>query len=78
MQSQPDDTQARNRFLMIQLMRIGGVAMVLFGIAVLRDAVDLPDLAGYVLLVMGIGEAFVVPHMLARLWSTNDRNPPRR
>ena len=62
MQSQPDDgrtgdVQARNRFLMIQLMRIGGVAMVLFGIAVLRGLVNLPDLAAYVLIVMGIGEA---------------------
>ena len=78
MQSQPDDgrtgdVQARNRFLMIQLMRIGGVAMVLFGIAVLRGLVNLPDLAAYVLIVMGIGEAFVVPQMLARLWSSNRR-----
>ncbi len=83
MQSQPDDGRngdvpnaevlARNRFMMIQLMRIGGVAMVLFGIAVLRGLVNLPDLAAYVLIVMGIGEAFVVPQMLARLWSSNKR-----
>jgi hypothetical protein len=78
MQSQPDDGRdgdklARNRFLMIQLMRIGGVAMVLFGIAVLRGMIDLPDLVAYVLIVMGIGEAFVVPHLLARLWSSDRR-----
>jgi hypothetical protein len=73
MQSQPDDNQARNRFMMIQLMRIGGVAMILFGIAVLRDVVELPDIAGYVLVVMGMGEAFFVPQMLARLWSSNRR-----
>lgn len=78
MQSQPDDgrdgdKQARNRFMMIQLMRIGGVAMVLFGIAVLRGMIDLPDLVAYVLIVMGIGEAFVVPHLLARLWSSDRR-----
>lgn len=78
MQSQPDDgrnndSQARNRFLMIQLMRVGGVAMVLFGIAVLRGMIDLPDVVAYVLIVMGFGEAFVVPHLLARLWSSNRR-----
>jgi type IV secretory pathway VirB2 component (pilin) len=78
MQSQPDDgrngdAKARNRFIVIQLMRVGGVAMVMFGIAVLRGLVQLPDVVGYVLIVMGIGEAFVAPQMLARLWSSERR-----
>jgi hypothetical protein len=78
MQSQPDDgrngdAQAKGRFIVIQLMRVGGVAMVLFGIAVLRGLVQLPDVVGYVLIVMGIGEAFVVPQMLARLWRSERR-----
>ncbi len=68
---------AQNRFLVINLMRIGGVAMILFAIAILNGAVILPDWAAYLLLALGFVECFIVPQMLARLWSTNDRNPPR-
>ncbi len=81
MQSQPDDGRntdpARRRFMIIQLMRVAGVAMVLFGIAILRGLVNVPEFVAYMLIVMGIGEAFLVPHLLARQWSTNDRGPPR-
>ena len=62
---------AARRFMMINLMRIAGVAMVLAGIAVFNDALSLPDWAGWVLIVLGMFEAFVTPTLLSRLWNTN-------
>lgn len=74
----PDDEQrAKSRFIAINAMRVTGVAMVLMGVAVLQRAIDLPQMAAYVLIALGLGEAFVAPAVLARAWSSNDRDPPR-
>ena len=64
------DAVARNRFMLINLMRVFGVIMILAGIAVFNEVLPLPEWAGLVLIVLGMGETFVVPTMLARLWST--------
>lgn len=77
MPSQPDDNLARNRFMVINLVRIVGVAMIMLGIAVLRGLVELPEVAAYVLIMMGVGETFVVPQMLARAWSSRNQGPPQ-
>lgn len=74
---QSDEQRARGRFIAINAMRVTGVVMVLMGIAILQRAIDLPELAAYVLIVLGLGEAFVAPAVLARAWSTKDRDPPR-
>jgi len=74
---QSDDQRAKSRFIAISAIRLTGVAMVLFGIAVVQGVVGLPDMAGYLLIVLGMVEAFVVPTVLARAWRSNDRNPPR-
>ena len=75
------DQRARNRFLVINVIRVGGVAMILFAILILQGVVPLPEIAGYVVLVLGLGEAFVVPQLLARAWRSPDRGdlegPPR-
>lgn len=74
-----DEAVAKRRFLTIGLMRMGGVAMILFAILVLTDTVLLPLWAGYLLLVLGLVETFLVPHLLARLWSSNpDRRGSRK
>lgn len=72
------DLRARNRFLAINVIRITGVAMVLAGIAVRNGALDLPDWAGWLLIVLGMAEAFLFPTLLARQWSSNDRGGGRR
>ncbi len=68
-----DETRARNRFMVINLMRIGGVAMILFGIAVLQGLFDLPQWIAYAVIVLGMVETFVMPQLLARAWSSNRR-----
>ncbi len=77
MQPQTDEQRAKGRFLAIAAMRLFGVIMVLMGIAITQGAIDLPHFAAYVLIGLGLVEAFVVPALLARTWSSNDRDPPR-
>lgn len=74
---QSDEQRAKSRFIAINALRLTGVVMVLMGIAVLQNAIDLPEVAAYVLIVLGLVEAFVAPAVLARAWSGNDRDPPR-
>jgi hypothetical protein len=66
-----DQDKARNRFMVINLMRIGGVAMILFGIAVLQGVFALPEWIAYIVIVLGLAETFVMPQVLARAWSSN-------
>lgn len=67
------DQAARNRWLVINAVRIGGVAMVLVAILILRGVVPQPAWAGYLILAVGIVDVFLVPTLLARRW----RTPPR-
>ena len=73
--SDPRDTQpdpARGRFAMMQVARLVGVFLVLFGIllqdgriALLRDA---PRFVGYLPMIAGMAIVFVMPVYLARRW----------
>lgn len=66
-----DDT-AKRRFLTIQAMRWGGLALVVFALMIVNRRIDLPIAAGYVLFVVGIVDALVMPSVLARRW----KSPP--
>jgi len=65
-----NDDPAKARFLVIQALRVAGVIMVLIGIAILRRRIDLPDVAGYAIIAVGLLDALVVPTILARKWKT--------
>jgi hypothetical protein len=66
------DTLARNRFLMLNLVRLTGLAMVLAGIAVHYGKLDLPEIAGYILVALGFVDFFFLPNLIARKWRTPD------
>jgi hypothetical protein len=70
---QPNEA-ARNRWMVIQLMRVGGVAFAILGIMMARDVVNIAGddnrLVGYGFIVIGLLDAFVVPQYLARKWRT--------
>jgi hypothetical protein len=72
----PDpDSQARNRFFVLNLVRLSGAAMLTFGLLTVAGALPtLPMIAGYALVVIGLVDFLVVPPMLARRW----RTPPGR
>jgi hypothetical protein len=67
------DSLARQRFLVMQVMRLAGMALVVFGVLIARGIVPLPAIAGYVLAVVGIFDAFMMPVILARRW----KSPPQ-
>ncbi len=61
---------AKARFIVIQLARWSGVAMLLLGLLAMQGKLDLPPAAGYLLAAAGLFGAFVVPILLARRWKT--------
>ena len=68
------DSLARNRWMIIQIMRIVGFGTVLVGILLARGVLDLAGdsdrIVGYVLIAVGLADGFLVPLMLARRWRT--------
>lgn len=68
----PASDPARARLMVINLLRLAGVAMVLFGLMILGGRLDLPKAAGFVLVLVGLGDAMVVPLLLARKWKSKD------
>lgn len=67
---QARDAAARNRWLVINLLRLVGVAMVILGILIVRGRIGQPDAVGFVLLALGLADIFFVPTLLARKWRT--------
>ena len=67
---------AAARFAVIQVLRLSGVALVILGLVIVAGPSQrlsgLPDWAGYIVLVVGLADVFVVPTLLARRW----RSPP--
>jgi hypothetical protein len=67
------DALAKRRFMVINLLRLSGVAMVIAGLAVVNGGIALPEVAGYVLIAVGMIDTFLAPTLLARAWSSNER-----
>ena len=70
MDNRDADAIARNRFLVINLLRLGGAAMVLIGLLMTADRIGGGAVLGYVLLVLGLLDMFAVPQVLSRRWRT--------
>ena len=64
---------AKSRFIVIQAMRWIGLALVLLGLLIVNRKVDLPEAAGYGLVVFGLFDALIMPTILARRW----KSPPQ-
>jgi uncharacterized membrane protein len=59
---------ARMGFAILQVMRLSGAALAVFGLAVVAGKIALPQFIGVGLIVIGAVESLVVPAMLARSW----------
>ena len=68
MDNRVSDEVARNRWLVINAVRLAGVAMVLVGILGLRGVIEYPRIAGWILVVVGLLDMFAMPLVLARKW----------
>ncbi len=75
------EARARQRYLLLNLARLGGLAGVMLGIAIARRIVPLPYPLGVVLAVAGLLAFFFLPPLLARRWKSAERRdedqPPR-
>lgn len=65
-----DEARARSRFMVIQIVRLTGLGLFLFGLLAIAGRVELPVAAGYVLAVVGMAEMLVVPLILSRKWKS--------
>ena len=59
---------ARNRFFVMNAVRFAGVAQIILGMLAAGGRLELPEWAGWVLIVNGALDAFVIPQFLARRW----------
>lgn len=66
---QPSD-QAKGRFLVLQMLRLSGIALVVLGLLIINGSIGLPAFAGYAILAVGVLDALFVPPLLARIWKT--------
>lgn len=67
-----DDIRARNRWIFMQVVRIGGVALLIFGLAVGLGRTGLSPDVGYVLVALGFVAVFAMPVILSKRW----KSPP--
>ncbi len=66
------DTQARQRLVVLTVLRFSGIALVMAGFAIVRGLIDLPWAVGAVLAVVGMLEFFFLPRFIARRWNAGD------
>ncbi len=61
---------ARSRFFVLQAIRLSGVVLGILGLAVLSGRIELPRIAGALMVVVGVIDAFIAPAILARRWKS--------
>ena len=67
--NEPSDP-AKARFLIIQLLRLTGLAMAAVGVLAIAGKIALPVEAGYVLFAVGLLVALFMPTVLSKIWKT--------
>lgn len=71
-----DDKTARKRLLIYSLVRFGGLATFLFGVAIMYTSVlrsgGWPQI-GAIVAIMGVIDAMFAPRLLKRAWDEQDR-----
>lgn len=74
-----DDARARNRLIAYSAVRLGGLAIFFFGIAIIYTNVvrqgGWPQL-GAIIAIMGAVDAVFAPRILKRTWSWEDEEGP--
>ncbi|MBI1402656.1 MAG: hypothetical protein GC147_05525 [Porphyrobacter sp.] len=68
----PAEARARNRYVVLNALRFGGLGLVLLGIAIARGLIGWPWWTGAVLAVIGVLDFYFLPRFLARAWKAGD------
>jgi hypothetical protein len=64
---------ARQRFMILNIMRFGAILIVALGIAIIGGKIPVQPTAGYFVLVVGAIDFFIVPRLLKRAWQKQDQ-----
>ena len=59
---------ARQRWMVLNIVRIGGLALVLVALAIHYGRIPWPEPVAWVLAATGLLEFFIAPKLLARRW----------
>ncbi|MCZ8322470.1 MAG: hypothetical protein ACK442_02005 [Novosphingobium sp.] len=68
-----DETRARTRFFVIQLVRITGVGLFMVGLLALAGKLDMPLVAAVALTAVGAFDMLILPLLLSRKWKSGGR-----
>jgi hypothetical protein len=71
-----DDETARRRLILYSLVRVGGLAIFLLGIAVFYTDLARPGgwpQLGAIIAIMGVIDAMFAPRLLKKAWDERDR-----
>lgn len=61
---------AKARFMVLQVMRLSGAVLAIFGLSIMAGKVNLPRLAGAALFLVGLFDLLVFPLILTKRWKT--------
>jgi hypothetical protein len=59
---------ARNRWMVLNMVRIGGLLLVFVALAIEYGRIDLPRPAAWLLAAVGLFEFFILPGIIAKRW----------
>jgi membrane protein implicated in regulation of membrane protease activity len=74
-----DDEVAQRRLLIYSLVRFGGFAIFMLGIAIIYTNLLRPGgwpQAGAIVAIIGVIDAFFAPRLLKKSWDEKDRAQP--
>lgn len=69
-----DEALAKRRFMLLNLLRFASIGLVMLGIAITYDAVDLPKALGIPFAFGGMAGFFFGPKWLVKGWKTPEDN----
>lgn len=67
----PKEALARQRFMLLSVVRLMGAGLTMFALLIIAGRVELDAIVGYVLLAAGLGDLLVVPPLLVRGWKSS-------
>lgn len=70
----PEEETARKRYIAMNAVRIGGIAVLLLGLAMARGVAPGPWWLGAFLAVDGLLAFFFLPTLMVRSWKRADRD----
>ena len=74
MNSEEREKQAKQRFILLNVMRFSGTIIVMMGIAISLGKLfpDFPPLLGYLFILLGMFEFFFLPIVMKKSWDKQD------